>query len=779
MASAAPNRRNPMAISSLLNPADVTSRSFHEREHRTSSQASDVPSSVAFDEKENQLPPFEIPTVPAQKQSKHSRNAIDSAQYPLLAAYISSKLVAHLKPYPASEIVPLIVQRTYQCIHNALRDLDDPTRIILSALHYLLRIFPAHIPSHTQITAGQCAAMLTRLFLSGLQLSIVWFRDGYTPMKSWTSFMRLDKGDVIMLQREALIALDHSLFITPVTWNAFMDQIQGDCGLFLQLGDARNLCSLVEELRIPVQVSPILHAPPDTKRCSNIVATDSANRRMRIAVCALTGQISSYHIRRESLRIEMGTEDDHLFDMANLQEELLLEELQENNELYPPLPESRPQSPIVPETFQETFAPPLHSTPQRSHQSPVSFVSPAVKMEGVEARLVKGPSPEEDAWSRGRKNHEHEEKAQKESIREMGALPFSTEVHPKMRRKPFGRLDRSSTESQDSRFCSRVSDSVPNTEAVAVTEGDSNCLQVEAKHILGQPFARSPSSNNTISKNLMEMTLEDGDRLHPPSASNGSSDTRVKITEFVQQCQPARLDRPLELRRIIDSPRSGGDISCQDQDANEPCSASPSPRDPPSHVGSVVESDSFCLSPLTPLPIAYMDSDPETEDMSDDDQTGYWPSGLQDQHAQEREDDANDDDDSVDSEYEYDWDTDSEDSECWNDPSVSPPPFRMPDTYNKETGQWNIDTLTEERSGEEEIFDPVAYFTSMACTNDVEDESCYSPYEAPRWQVEPGSIGRTEFAGEYREPSPHPIELEAQTMVREFAAIWFNQGHQS
>ncbi|KAJ3739944.1 hypothetical protein DFH05DRAFT_474186 [Lentinula detonsa] len=827
MSSMEASHRASMAISHLLNPVNITpSKNRHlqdKTDQRTNSQTDTERIAPDPQTQQSHLPIFEIPTVPAQKQSKRPRNAEDFARYPLLAALISSKLVEHVKfqtPYPTSETLSLFVKETYERIFCALCDLNCPTPVVLSALLYVLRIFPEGIPHRATLQGRHCVNMLTRLFLLGFQLSIIWFHDNYVDLDNWTSLMGMTKRQVIRFQQEALQVLNYTLFISPMAWNAFVEQIHEDCPSFLNAGDVENLRRLVKALHVPICDDPNSPLSPEKADFAKIAVANSelAVHRARIVACALRGKILSSTTWHAASRIEPGTEADYIFDMADQEEELLFEELQENHQLYPPLPQSRSQSPTLtdslkPTTFsntlatvdntsQETFAPPFHSTPQSVSHSSCLSESPASKIEEAEPKLIwSSPSSMEDMLAECQENPHSArreqsdppsfsiESAKVKSGQHNGksvSIPSSvrvTEGDLRAQREPLRQLDPFyvSSRAQSGRYG-------VEPKSIAVTEGTSKFSSFQAELSPAQCFAQSPSVYRYISQGVMDMTLE----LKVDTNSASLAEVPYNLESEIDSAKPQSLkqDRFTGEQEKPDPPRSSqsnlgspsespaaSEMSFQDQDEN------PAPlvsQTPPVRSWSTIDSSLFCLSPLTPLPSEYMtDSESEVEDDGHEAGKGNsWKDYIDRQsaaqaksgpHAQGENEDEDDD-----SEDEYDWDTDSESSEYFDLCSASPPPFRVPDTYNKETGEWVMETSARERrreEEEEEPFDPVTYFTSMACTSDVEDESCYPPYEAPRWQVEPMSLGQGGFTDEDRPPSPHAIDLEAHLILREFASI--------
>ncbi|KAJ3993830.1 hypothetical protein F5050DRAFT_1778899 [Lentinula boryana] len=609
--------------------------------------------------------------------------------------------------------------------------------------------------------------------------------------------MGMTKRQVIRFQQEALQVLNHTLFISPMAWNAFVEQTHEDCPSFLNAGDVENLRRLVKALHVPIYNDPNSHPSPEKAGFAKIAVADSelAVHRARIVACALRGKILSSTTWHASSRIETGTEADHIFDMADQEEELLFEELQENHQLYPPLPQSRSQSPTLSDS-QEPFAPPFHSTPQSAPYSLCLSESPASEIEEVEPELVwPSPSSNEDTLAECQENSAPREQSGPPSFSTESAKVKSrrhngksesisctvtvTEGDSRAQREPLRQLDPLyfSSRAQSGRYGVE-----PNS--IAVTEGTSKFSSSQEELSPAQCFAQSPSVYQYISQGVMDMTLE----LKFDTISASVAEVPYNLESEIDSAKPqslkqdrftgeqAKPDPPRSSQAYLGSPSkspAASDMSFQDQDDLVS-------QTPPVRSWSTHDSSLFCLSPLTPLPSEYMtESESEVEDDADEaGKRNSWNDHIENRqsaaqaktcsHAQGETEDEDDD-----SEDEYSWNSDSDGSECLDLCSASPPPFRVPDTYNKETGEWVMETSARERrrEEEEEPFDPVTYFTSMACTSDVEDESCYPPYEAPRWQVEPMSLGQGGFTDDDRPPSPHAIDLEAHLILREFGSI--------
>ncbi|KAJ3927569.1 MAG: hypothetical protein NXY57DRAFT_606642 [Lentinula lateritia] len=906
--------------------------------------------------------PFEIPTVSMKFLSRLSCEEAELSRYPLIAAYISCKLVSLVKFQRPLFKRAFVLQEIYKRIYYVLCDIGCSSKLALSSVLYMLRIFPDGIP-YSGIRDHNCVHLVVRLFLLGFQLGLAWFHDSCCTSKTWSKLMGLTKKNVIRLEQAALQVLGYTLFISPSAWNGFIEQIHEDCPLFLYPGDFENLRQLVRSSRVPVHIAGPEQRPRELAAIGTISQAEIEYHRLRISECAIRGKITVFPNQdTESSRIEVGTEEDYLFDVFDAAEELLLEELVESDQLLPLWPRFLPSTSTNADSKQSsTSLLPPQSYPSSSTRSsppaPGTCLSPVIKIEEVEVELVWPSSPHNAVSVRDQRS---EDPARRESLRELSASSCSAEPHPNSKPVLFsstnsiavaGRqsiLAHSPTESfnashSDSRYAvsqgisdmspnsiimhstalpppSRKGQSIPETETgsgrsrykrfeTPASPGEYHKISQEVADMLidletnsgvfspsGRfPALASPVHHNT-SQGVMEISLDSGVLQSTPLPTNVPSrtDARSPTTEYRSPGQFQSPDlssqkRDETLTTDLDAPQldlvtlpetrsskqntffsstSGAQLVNEDQ-------VSSVPQTPPARLQSTVELSLFSLSPLSPLPSIYDDSDCEAEDdMAQPDELyrSYTGAHLDVQagrsgpqvrfrtpdegtQIEEEEDEGEEEVHYCDcSEYEDDgYDSDSEgsgyshvssyssstptfdspvsphlsqlfslsslsplsttynsdveiddaeeideedrdsednfeddsdvDSDCSYasstsatsafNPSVSPPPFKIPDTYDRETGLWIIPSpkSTEEELGspgsrhlhqEERPFD----FTSAAFTPDIKDEfysmSHYGPID----------LGQGGFAdGGERAPSPHPLDLEAELIHREFLSF--------
>ncbi|KAJ4490801.1 hypothetical protein J3R30DRAFT_137272 [Lentinula aciculospora] len=774
------SRRASMSLSHLLNPvAQSNNRPEKQDEQNNTSevtqpnaprrQAFRMPRIVARLQNKQlhvgqsvDFTAFEIPTVPVQVRSERPHLPEDHSRYPLLAAYISSKLVSHVQlqcASPTSETRCMIIRKTHKRIYHALCDLECSTQVVLAALLYLLQIFPEGIP-YSGTRSRHCVDMLTRLFLLGFQLSIVWFHDNYADLNTWTSITGLSSVDVVLLEQDALDVLGYTLFIAPAAWNEFLELISHDCASFLNPGDVENLRGVVLSLRAPAQINPhtpftltpvpqldfsqdsavVAHSVPGSPErtifTSGMIDAKLDRLRLRIAERALHGKISLVPVPK---RIEPGTEEDFMFDALDQEEELLFEELLEAEELNPPLSVSPPPSPFQPPSsidsdsysstsspsflshtrknvegvYPKTFTPPSSRTPLPSLQPsqpitdpppcsphpPPRSISPVIKIEEVELELLWPSSPDNGNFPVA-EGQERQEIARRKPLGDLDPLSFSTE---------------------------------PQSSSV------------------------SNFSSRNVSLELMRISLD----VHAENPPSGKPSKHYEDTAIITH---ASLEQGLsEAPRAVLASRNS-----QAQNLT--------PKTPATRIGSILNSS---LSPLSPLPSMY-DSDFEAKDDADKAHSEYSGNVNMSVCRCEGKKEEEEVDSSDGSEL---WDSDSESSESAYDPSGSPPPFRIPDTYNKETGLWVIppgvpsgsDTEEDGEPGtknflpeDPEPFDAVAYFVSMACFVEVDVQSYLdSPFGPLRWEVDPLSLRQEGSIDE----NLHPLDVEAELIHREFLSI--------
>ncbi|KAJ3872101.1 hypothetical protein F5051DRAFT_456772 [Lentinula edodes] len=928
--------------------------------------------------------PFEIPTVSMKFLSRLSCKEPELSRYPLIAAYISCKLVSLVKFQRPLSKRPLVLQEIYRRIYYVLCDIGCSSKPALSSVLYMLWIFPDGIPYYG-IRDHHCVHLVVRLFLLGFQLGIAWFHDDCCTSKTWSTLMGLTKKNVIRLEQAALQILGYTLFISPSAWNGFMEQIHEDCPLFLYPGDFENLRQLVRSSHVPVYIAGPEQGPCELAAIGTISQAEIEYHRLRISECAIRGKITvSPNQDTESSRIEAGTEEDYLFDLFDAAEELLFEELVESDQLLPLSPRFLPSTSTnaVSKPSSTSVLPPQSypsSSTRSSPPAPGTCLSPVIKIEEVEVELV-WPSSPHNAISVRDQRSEHP--ARRESLRELS--PSSCSAEPHLNSKPVlfsstnsiavaGRqsiLAHSLTESfneshSDSRYAvsqgisgmspnsivmhspalpppSSKGQSIPETETgsgrsrykrfeTPASPGEYHKISQEVADMLVDlevihttppplnsfiftfaqtnsgvfshsgrfPALASPVHHNT-SQGVMEISLDSGVLQFTPLPTNVPSrtDARSPTTEYRSPGQFQSPDwssqkREETLTTDLDAPQldlvtlpetrsskqnaffsstSGAQLVNEDQ-------VSSVPQTPPARLQSTIELSLFSLSPLSPLPSIYDDSDCEAEDdMAQPDELyrSYTGAHLDVQagrsgsqvrirvrfrtpeegtQIEEEEDEGEEEDDyCVCSEYEDDGcDSDSEgsgyshvssyssstptfdspvsphlsqlfslsslsplsttynsdveiddaeeideedrdsednfeddsdfDSDCSYasstsatsafNPSVSPPPFKIPDTYDRETGLWIIPSpkSTEEELGnsesrhirqeEERPFD----FTSTASTPDIKDEFYSMSHYGPI------SLGQGGFADGERAPSPHPLDLEAELIHREFLSF--------
>ncbi|KAJ3806168.1 hypothetical protein F5876DRAFT_80979 [Lentinula aff. lateritia] len=367
--------------------------------------------------------PFEIPTVSMQFLSRLSCKEPELSRYPLIAAYISCKLVSLVKfQRPLSKRL-FVLKEIYGRIHYVLCDIGCSSKLALSSVLYMLRIFPDGIP-YSGIRDHNCVYLVVRLFLLGFQLSIAWFHDHCCTLTTWSKFMGLRKKDVFRLEQAALQVLGYTLFISPSAWNGFMEQIHEDCPLFLYPVDFENLRQIVRSSHIPVHIARPEQGPRELAATGTIFQAEIEYHRLRISECAVRGNITvSPNQDTESSRIEAGTEEDYLLDVFDAAEELLFEELVESDQLLPPLPRFLPwtSTNVVSKQTSTSILPPQSHPSSSSCSSPPppppgTCLSPVIKIEEVEVELV-WPSLPDNAVSL--RDQRSEQPTRRESLREL------------------------------------------------------------------------------------------------------------------------------------------------------------------------------------------------------------------------------------------------------------------------------------------------------------------------------------------------------------------------
>ncbi|KAH7868595.1 uncharacterized protein C8R40DRAFT_1133962 [Lentinula edodes] len=612
--------------------------------------------------------PFEIPTVSMKFLSRLSCEEPELSRYPLIAAYISCKLVSLVKFQRPLSRRPLVLQEIYRRIYYVLCDIGCSSKLALSSVLYMLWIFPDGIPYYG-IRDHHCVHLVVRLFLLGFQLGIAWFHDDCCTSKTWSKLMGLTKKNVIRLEQAALQILGYTLFISPSAWNGFMEQIHEDCPLFLYPGDFENLRQLVRSSHVPVYIAGPEQGPCQLAAIGTISQAEIEYHRLRISECAIRGKITvSPNQDTESSRIEAGTEEDYLFDVFDAAEELLFEELVESDQLLPLSPRFLPSTSTNAVSKQSsTSVLPPQSYPSSSTRSsppaPGTCLSPVIKIEEVEVELVWPSSPHNAVSVRDQRS---EHPARRESLRE---LPYD----------------------------------------------DSDC-EVEDDMTKPDELYRSYTGAH------LDVQI-------------GHSESQVRV--------PVRFRTPEEGTQIEEEEEGEEEVDY--------CDCSEYEDDGP-HLSQL-----FSLSSLSPLSTTY-NSDVEIDDAEEIDE-----------EERDSEDNCEHDSD-FDSNCSY---ASSTSATSAFDPSVSPPPFKIPDTYDRETGLWTIPSpkSTEEELGnsesrhirqeEERPFD----FTSTASTPDIKDEFYSMSHYGPI------SLGQGGFADGERAPSPHPLDLEAELIHREFLSF--------
>ncbi|KAF8829736.1 hypothetical protein HHX47_DHR2000143 [Lentinula edodes] len=898
--------------------------------------------------------PFEIPTVSMKFLSRLSCEEPELSRYPLIAAYISCKLVSLVKFQRPLSRRPLVLQEIYRRIYYVLCDIGCSSKLALSSVLYMLWIFPDGIPYYG-IRDHHCVHLVVRLFLLGFQLGIAWFHDDCCTSKTWSKLMGLTKKNVIRLEQAALQILGYTLFISPSAWNGFMEQIHEDCPLFLYPGDFENLRQLVRSSHVPVYIAGPEQGPCQLAAIGTISQAEIEYHRLRISECAIRGKITvSPNQDTESSRIEAGTEEDYLFDVFDAAEELLFEELVESDQLLPLSPRFLPSTSTnaVSKQSSTSVLPPQSypsSSTRPSPPAPGTCLSPVIKIEEVEVELVWPSSPHNAVSVRDQRS---EHPARRESLRELSPSSCSAEPHSNSKPVLFsstnsiavaGRqsiLAHSLTESfneshSDSRYAvsqgisgmspnsivmhspalpppSSKGQSTPETETgsgrsrykrfeTPASPGEYHNISQEVVDMLVDlevihstpplnnliftfaqtnsgvfshsgrfPALASPVHHNT-SQGVMVISLDSGVPQSTPLPTNvpsrtdgisptteyrspGQFQTEDLSSQKREETLTADLNAPqldlVTLSEIRSSKQNASFSSSSGAQLGNEDQVSSVPHTPPVRLQSTIESSLFSLSPLSPLPSIYDDSDCEVEDdMTKPDelyrsytgahldvQIGHSESqvrvpvrfrtpeeGTQIEEEEEGEEEVDycdcseyeddgphlsqlfslsslsplsttynsdveiDDAEEIDEEErdsedncEHDSDFDSNCSYASStsatsafDPSVSPPPFKIPDTYDRETGLWTIPSpkSTEEELGnsesrhirqeEERPFD----FTSTASTPDIKDEFYSMSHYGPI------SLGQGGFADGERAPSPHPLDLEAELIHREFLSF--------
>ncbi|KAE9404240.1 hypothetical protein BT96DRAFT_989516 [Gymnopus androsaceus JB14] len=194
-------RNRAMSLSFLLNPMSSNHESEESEEQHKSSASETLVDDLASPSSPTNDATFEVPTEligpqpPLHPQTK-SENQI-------LAEFIGSYIFSLLDA-PDFQLTDEVQTEYQDLIYTTIYRTTYSQQAVLSAVLFLHRIFPEGIP-YSGPGGPNCIEMLFRLFLLALRLGAAWFEDGTIKMQFWALSMDVAPKDV----RPSYIKNDH------------------------------------------------------------------------------------------------------------------------------------------------------------------------------------------------------------------------------------------------------------------------------------------------------------------------------------------------------------------------------------------------------------------------------------------------------------------------------------------------------------------------------------------------------------------------------------------